>query len=294
VLAVLARAVVASAWLSCAAAIAAPVSAIDDRGVVVELNQPASRIVAISPHLAELAHTAGAGSHLVGIVRGSDFPAEVASLPRVGDAFGIDYERLLSLKPDLVLAWGSGNRGADLERLSHQGIALFVAEPRYLDDIARHLRAIGALAGSADIAEVAAQRFEQRLHRLRAQRAQLMPLTAFVEIWPQPLFTVGPDHLISQALGLCGVSNVLQDYPLPSGPVPMEVVVSAQPDVIVSVTGFGEAAARTQWSRMRSLKAADAIFSIDPDLLTRATPRLLQGTEILCGRLQALRQTLMH
>lgn len=283
-----------NACLVCAGAISAPLSAIDDRGVVVELSRPASRIVAISPHLAELAYAAGAGAQLIAVVRDSDFPPEVAFLPLIGDAFGIDYERLIALKPDLVLAWGSGNRAVDLQQLADRGIPLFVAEPRHLGDIARHVRAIGALAGSPLIAEAAAVQFERQLDRLRDRYAQSGPLSVFVEIWPQPLFTVGPQHLISEVLGLCGARNVLRAYPLPSGPVPMEAVVSAAPDLIVSVSGIEDSAVRVRWQEMRSLKAANAIISVDPDLLTRATPRVLKGAELLCEGIQAMRQTLTH
>jgi iron complex transport system substrate-binding protein len=288
-----ARALLAAACLAGTAA-AAPLTAVDDRGLPVLLEQPASRIVAISPHLAELAYAAGAGDRLIATVRGSDFPADAAALPIVGDAFGLDHERLIALRPDLVLAWGSGNRAADLDRLARSGVALYVAEPRRLADIARHLRAIGALAGSPAVAEAAAGGFERELAHLRGQAPGLTPLDVFIEIWPQPLFTVGPQHLISEAAGLCGLRNVLQTYPLASGPVAVETVLSAAPDVIVSLDGGREAAARLRWARLRTLKSASAIVSIDPDLLTRATPRILQGTERLCARLRLLRQTLTH
>jgi iron complex transport system substrate-binding protein len=290
----LARALAAVACLAASASAAAPVTAIDDRGVAVSLERPAARIVAISPHLAELAHAAGAGKRLLAVVRGSDFPAEVSALPIVGDAFGLDHERLIALRPDLVLAWGSGNRPADLDRLARGGVALYVAEPRRLADVARHLRAIGILAGSAATAEAAAAHFEQQIRRLREESAGQMPLSAFVEIWPQPLFTVGPQHLISEALGLCGARNVLEAYPLLSGPVPMEEVVLAAPEVIVSLSGFPQSTMLARWAGLRSLRAPGAIVSIDPDLLTRATPRMLRGVELLCAALSPLRQTFTH
>lgn len=261
---------------------------------MVDLEKPASRIVAISPHLAELAYDAGAGERLIAVVRGSDFPIAVKTLPIVGDAYGIDYERLLAMQPDLVLAWGSGNRAADVRRFADRGIPVYVAEPRRLGDIARHVRAIGALAGSSEVAESAAQHFERRLDSLRKQSEPLTWLTAFVEIWPQPLFTIGPQHLISEALGLCAVRNALGGYPLSSGPVPMESVLVARPDIIVSVSGFDAVTLRGRWANVHSLKAVDSIISIDPDLMTRATPRLLLGAETLCARAQVARQTLTH
>ena len=156
------------------------------------------------------------------------------------------------------------------------------------------MRAIGHLAGSPEIAQAAALSFERQLERFRARYALSESLSAFVEIWPQPLFTVGPQHMISEALGLCGARNVLRDYPLPSGPLPMEAVVSAAPDLIVSLSGIADNAAHARWRELRSLKAANAIISVDPDLLTRATPRVLLGAQALCAAVDARRQTLTH
>src|SRR5260370_38699122 len=100
-----------------AVSVLAAVEVIDDRGVVLRRDLPAQRVIALAPHLPELVFAVGAGNRLVGKVRGSDFPPGARALAEVGDAAGLDFERILALRPDLVLARGSGNRVVDVERL---------------------------------------------------------------------------------------------------------------------------------------------------------------------------------
>ncbi|MDB5905245.1 MAG: substrate-binding periplasmic transporter protein, partial [Betaproteobacteria bacterium] len=121
---------------------------IDDRGVAVELHSRPRRIIALSPHLAELTYAAGAGSQLAAVVRYSDYPDAARALPQVGDGSRIDVERVIAIKPDLILGWRSGNPAGDLQRLEDLGCPVFITEPTRLTVIARLTRTIGALAGT--------------------------------------------------------------------------------------------------------------------------------------------------
>ena len=268
------------------------ISVVDDRQQEVVLERPAQRIIAVTPHLAELVHAAGAGDRLVAAVRGADFPSAVLDIPIVGDAAGLDFERIRQLDPDLVLAWGSGNRAADLERLARDGVALYVTEARRLPDISRHLREIGKLAGTSGVAERAALEFDRRLEQLRANYASAGSVDVFVEIWHRPIFTVGDQHLLTDVLRICGGRNVLGDYPLLSGPVPLENILSARADAVLSLAGMDASANIERWQKLLpvSERAHVAVITLSPDLLTRATPRMLDGAELLCARVQQLRR----
>ncbi|UCH47379.1 MAG: cobalamin-binding protein [Betaproteobacteria bacterium] len=270
----------------------AEVSALDDAGRQITITEPARRIIAVAPHLAELTYAAGAGQRLIATVRGADYPSDVLALPSVGDAAGLDFERIRQLEPDLILAWGSGNKPADLERLASGLAAVFVMEPRDLKDISRHLRMIGRLAGTQAVAENAAARVERKLQQLRQRYAGASTIDVVVEIWHQPLFTVGDEHLLSNALRVCGARNALPDYPLPAGPVPLEDVLAADADVILSVTGMTQAEAQASWSQYRSVSGYQGVqvVAVDPDLLTRPGPRMLQGIEMLCTQLEQVRE----
>jgi iron complex transport system substrate-binding protein len=270
---------------------AAPVP--DDAGHLLAGEPPARRIVALAPHLAELVHAAGAGGALVGSVRGSDYPASVRVLPSVGDAAGIDAERVLALRPDLVLAWTSGNRAADLARLERAGLRLFYSEPRTLADVGRSLRRIGALAGTAQAGEAAARRFETALARLSAPAPGARSPGVFVQIWSNPLMTVNGEHLISEIVSRCGGRNVFADLPVLAGSVDLEAMLAADPELVLAVVAPGqEQAALARWQRWPQLRAVSGarLHAVNGDLVTRATPRVLDGAQRVCAWIDAARR----
>jgi iron complex transport system substrate-binding protein len=282
------RGVILAAFLALAhtAAVAAPV--VDDRGQTFDDAAPARRIVALAPHLAELLFDVGAGAALVGAVRGADHPAAAARVPNVGDAAGIDLERVLALHPDLVLAWGSGNRASDLSRLEALGLRVFVNEPRVLADVGKTLRRLGRLTGRSRQGERAAAAFDTALAALEATGADAVP--AFVQIWDRPLMTVSGAHLISQALHHCGGRNVFAGLPALAGSVSREAVLSARPAAILVLAPPAQAREWvTAWSAFEAMNGR-ALVALNPDLLTRPTPRLLRGVEQVCATIAAVQR----
>ncbi|HET9043777.1 MAG TPA: helical backbone metal receptor, partial [Burkholderiales bacterium] len=161
------RTVLAAVFPACLAlaahGAAAQIALRDDRGVEVVLAAPATRIVALAPHLTEIVFAAGAGAKLVGVSAHSDFPAAAAQLPVVSDAIHVDFEALALLKPDLVLAWRSGNRARDVAQVEARGFRVYSTDAGALEDVPRVLRAVGRLAGTAPAADRAAGEIEARL-----------------------------------------------------------------------------------------------------------------------------------
>jgi iron complex transport system substrate-binding protein len=249
------------------------------------------RVVSLAPNLTELTYAAGAGDTLVGTVEYSDYPAAARSLPRVGDAWRVDAERVLALRPDLVLAWASGTPAETVSRLQSLGVRVVPVATFRLDDVPAALRQIGRMAGTAAVAEVAAVRFERDMRRLRGTHVHARPLTVFIEIDDEPLFTVNGRHIISEVVELCGGRNVFADLPQLAPPVGIEAVLARDPQVILS-TDDTIADPKVLWRRWPSLAAvrSDAIYSMDSDTLTRATPRLAQGARAVCDALDAARK----
>jgi iron complex transport system substrate-binding protein len=260
----------------------------DDRGVTITLQRPAERIVALAPHLAEIAFAAGAGTKLVGVSTFSRHPAEAQHLPVVASYGRVDFERLIAQRPQLVLAWQSGNSPLQIGRLERLGLPVFVTEARSLGDIPRIVRLVGALAGSAQQAEARARQFEAELADLRARHAGERSVSVFLEIWHAPMLTVNGEHLASDALRLCGGRNVFAAAGGPTSLVSREQLLDARPEAIVTVGSGAEAQA---WRGLEAVPAVRhrRIYAIDPDLLYGQGPSLLEGVRVLCDRLDLTR-----
>jgi len=282
-------AVILLLWLASANA---QVSVRDDYGHEIRLDQPASRIVSLAPHLTELLYAAGAGSRLVGAVEFSDFPAAARALPQVGSDARIDLEAVLALRPELVVAWPNAGSLRAVERLAQLGLPVFRSEPRELDDVARTLQRLGRLAGSQAQAESAAAAFRARAAALEKRYAAQRKVRVFYQIWDRPLLTVNGDHIISKVIALCGGENVFAGLPLLVPEVDREAVLRANPEAIVA---SGSNDAQPQWLEMwrqfpgLAAAARGQLYAIPADLIQRQTPRILDGAERLCGRLEAVR-----
>lgn len=261
----------------------------DDTGRSVRLEAPAKRIVSLAPHLTELLYEAGAERRIVGADVHSDHPSSARQIPRIGDAFSIDMERLLQLQPDLVVAWRSGNSRKTLARLRALSIPVFESEPHRLDDIPHTIERLGVLAGTTVEARARADGFRRRLGELAGQYAGKAPLRVFYEVWHRPLMTIGDHHLIADALATCGARNALPGLISVTATPAREAVLLADPDAIVVASG--DPGAQRSWERWRNLRSArdGGIFRIDPERMHRPTSRILGEVSLLCRRLDDLR-----
>lgn len=274
-------------------AAAAQVQVEDDYGRSVALQRPAGRIVSLSPHLTELLYAAGAGERLVGAVEFSDYPPPAKALPRVGSEAGIDVERILALRPDLVVAWPNVGSARTVDQLEKIGLTVFRSEPRELEHIATTLERLGALADSGAHAGRAAAEFRARVSALEKRYAGAAPVRVFYQIWDRPLLTINGQHIITKAMRLCGGENVFAALPLIAPEVDREAVLRADPDVIVASGSAGNPPAwLAAWRAFPGMKAVarERLFSIPPDLIQRHTPRILEGAAALCGILENVRE----
>ena len=277
-------------WLALAAR--AEVRVVDDAGHTVTLPAPARRVISLAPHLTELAYAAGGGAAVVGAIRYSDFPVAARALPVVGDAHAIDFERIVQLRPDLVLVWGSGLNERHKARLRGLGLTVFESEIHQAQGIADTLRRLGTLLGQAAPAEVAARQFEGRWQALVARHRGRAPVRVFWQLWHEPLMTVNSEHLISEALRACGGVNVFGDLPLLTPTVSWEAAVATDPQLIATA-GPPEDAGRDQamWQRFTGVSAVrrQQWARIEGDLIGRMGPRFVDGAERLCRAIDAAR-----
>lgn len=272
--------------------LAAAVSVTDDTGQVLTLPQPARRIVSLAPHLTEILFAVGAGSRVVGVVSYSDFPPEANKLPRIGGYQQVDLEAVIGLKPDLIVAWHSGNNAGQIAQLKKLGFPVYVSEPRRIADVAAGMERIGALAGGGAQAARAVRDFRARHARLQARYAGRAPVRTFYEVWNRPLMTVNGAHLIGDVMKLCGAQNVFAGLSAPTPTIGEEAVLVADPEVIIA---SGMDAARPEWldewrrwPKLRAVKAGHLYF-VPPDILHRHSPRILEGAEQFCAQVERAR-----
>ncbi len=241
------------------------------------------RIVSLAPHITELVFTAGAGDALVGVVEYSDFPEAAKALPRIGDAFQLDLERIVQLKPDYVLAWRSGNPAHGLEKLRSLGLKVITFEPDGFDSIASELKRIGEITGTQQQADAAAADFLDALAGLRQQYSDQAKVRVFYQISAQPIFTVNGAHVISDAIELCGGTNVFADLEMLAPAVDLEAVLIRDPELIVFGASFADDA-RRQWGRLGDLSAnrLGGLRELPGAYLSRASTRMLTGVKSLC------------
>jgi iron complex transport system substrate-binding protein len=264
----------------------------DDSGHEVRLKAPAKRIITLAPHATEILYAAGAGERLVGTVEFSDYPPAAKKVPRVGSYERLDLEAISALKPDLVITWETGNPAGQVAKLKALGLTVYASQPNRMEDIAAQLERFGQLAGSEAAANTAARQFRQRLENLRRNNAQQPTVRIFYQIWTPPLMTVGGPQIISDAIRLCGGENVFGHLNQMSPTVSVETVLQADPEAIVA-TGMGDARPEwlndwNKWTRMTAVKRGN-LFHINPDIMQRHTPRILDGTEQLCADLDIAR-----
>jgi iron complex transport system substrate-binding protein len=275
--------------LACAMLSAAPsqaqISVVDDTAKSVVLAVPARRIVTLAPHATELVYAAGAGTSIVGVIKGSDYPPAAQQLPVVGDVAALDLERIMMLAPDLVVTW-PWTTPAQVAWLRARGIAVFEADPQSIDGIADDVERIGALAGTASMANPAAAALRARVAGLRAAGGGDAPVRVFYQVSDVPLFTLGGRHLVSQAIAQCGGRNVFAALELPAPQVSVEAVLAADPQVIIAGTdGAKRPAWLDRWARWPTLDAVrhGELQVVDANLLHRPGPRFVDGLVQLCA-----------
>ncbi|MBU6421026.1 MAG: cobalamin-binding protein, partial [Gammaproteobacteria bacterium] len=257
-------------------------------GRTLMLAKPATRIASLAPDLTELVYDAGAGTDMVGAGTYSNYPEAAKKLPRIGNAFGFDLEKIVALRPDLVLAWQGGTPTPVIARLRALKLPVLVVGTHQLKDIASNLELIGKATSHEAEAHAAAQTFLAGLEKLHKQYAGRKPVRVFYEISSEPLYTVGGTQIISRMIELCGGHNIFSDITAPAAPVSLEAVLARDPQAIVTGSDAGTAARLKEWQRWPQISAVktSSLFSISGDFLARATPRILEGGQQLCEDLE--------
>ena len=265
----------------------------DDLGNSIILPQSARRIISLAPHITELLFAVGAGDKIVGVVEYSDFPTQATSIQQVGNHSAIEMERISVLRPDLIVAWQSGNPESALNRLQEMGYVVFRSEPKTLMDIPATLARLAELAGTVAQAQKAIDDYQVRYRQLNARYSGRMSVTVFYEIWNQPMMTVNGQHIINEVIEFCGGQNVFSELNNLAPTVAVEPVLAANPQVIIATSSNGHApqwlSDWRQWTELDAVRYGN-LFHVNADTINRHTPRILTGVEQVCEALDTARR----
>lgn len=263
----------------------------DDAGNAVTLDKPAMRVISMAPHVTETLFAAGGGSRIVGAVNYSDYPEAAKSIPRIGSNREIDLERVISMKPDLIVAWMHNNSERQIEMVRKLGVPVFLSDPQKLEGIPDNVARLGQLMGTQAVADRAAAELRRQLASLRSRYAGRPTVRSFYQVWDKPLYTLSGRHIITDSLRLCGGENIFDKLTVTAPIVSIESVLQADPEAV-----FGTAEKNyggvNLWKPYATLTATrrDNLFTVDGNLLNRAGPRMIAGTAVLCEKLELARQ----
>jgi iron complex transport system substrate-binding protein len=268
----------------------AAVSVKDDAGNTVTVQQPARRVISLSPHSTELVFAAGGGDRVVGVVSYSDFPEEAKKIQQVGSNRELDLERIIALKPDLIIVWRHGSSERQIDVVKKLGVPMFHSEPQHLEEIADNVAKLGQLMGTDAVAGPAAADLRRRIGALRTRYANRPVVRTFYQVWDKPLYTLNGQHIVSDALRLCGGENVFAKLAVTAPVVSVEGVLQANPEAIFA-TAEKNYGGVSLWKPYPTLTAVrnDNLFTIDGNLVNRAGPRMVAGAEQLCEKLDIAR-----
>ncbi len=249
------------------------------------LAEAGPRVVSLAPSMTEIVLELEAGDLLVGLLDAGERPPSLQALPSVGRHGQLDMERLLSLKPDLLLLWPGSVAPAQRDQLKRLGIATFSGEPGDLDQLIEQIEAIARRLGRDEQGRAYAADLRERLQALRERYRRDTPLRVFYQVWDKPLYTLGGRQVVSDALRVCGARNVFDDLTQPAPQVSVESVLLRDPEVILA----GDAAQLASWRRWPQLSAVkeEGLLVVPDKGLERPSGQMIEATARLCALLEA-------
>jgi len=252
-------------------------------------KEPVQRIIALAPHSVEILFSIGAGDRIIATTDYADYPQAALNIPRVGSHNGIQIERVVELKPDLIIVWESGNKLVDIQKLKSLGFNIFYTRPNKISHISDEIRRLGELTGLQQRARKIIDQLETKHHQIKNKYKSKSKVKTFYQLWHKPLTSVGPDSWVESLLNDCHAENIFHNASSSYPVVSIESVLVKNPQVIIIPhhSGDKEIVSETKtdiwqkWSEISAVKN-DQIYVLNGDLLHRFTPRALDGLQKLC------------
>ena len=269
-----------------------PITITDDLGRIVVLKTESQRIVSLAPSNTEILFYLGLGDRVVGDTTYCDYPEEAKLITKIGGFEDPSLEKIVALKPDLVLA--TDMHQPLLKGLEDAGLNVLVLNPHTIEGILADIQFVGSAAGVEDKAADLTKGLKNRVEAVSTKATNVpenQRLIVYYEMWYEPLMSIGKDSLIGQMIKLAGGINITADsieqYPQLSA----EVILERNPQVMINSYGMdskeitpAEIESRKGWKEISFVKN-NRIYTIDSDLLTLPGPRIVDGLEAMAALL---------
>jgi vitamin B12 transport system substrate-binding protein len=251
------------------------------------------RIIALAPHIVESLYAIGAGKQIIGTTAHADYPADAKNILRVGNYARLQIEKIIQLKPDVIIAWKTGNPRDDLARLEKYQLKVIYSHPQTLEDVANELIMLGKITGREAAANSIAEQYLTKLQKIKQTYSDQKKISVFYELWSRPLRTVANKAWPQQQIELCGATNPFanaqDDYPS----IGLEQVLVTLPQVVVQPSQHSadspDGLNWPQWQHIPAVKN-NFIFHPNADKVHRMTTRMLDEVVILCEQIDDARK----
>ncbi|HET7112649.1 MAG TPA: cobalamin-binding protein [Pyrinomonadaceae bacterium] len=246
------------------------------------------RVISLAPNLTEIVFALGGGDRLVGNTTYCDYPAEAKTVAKVGDSLQPSLERIIALRPQVVLISTASQLEVFTQQLKNQNIAVFVTDPRDLDGVFRSIENVGQILGQTEQTSLLVNKLRERTTAVAQAVQRAQPVRVFYQVSAEPLYTIGKDAYVTDLIRRAGGVSVTADVPGAWPKYSSESALAARPDAIILPTGGSMGAANSAVAEaLRNSPAALAgrVYKINDDLLARPGPRLVDGLEALAQAL---------
>jgi ABC-type Fe3+-hydroxamate transport system substrate-binding protein len=256
----------------------------DETGRKVRVPAKIDRFISLAPNLTEIAYAVGAGDRLVGNTTFCDYPEEAKKVQKVGDTMQPSIERILALRPQLVLVSTASQLEAFTKQLDEHQIAVYVTDPHDLEGVFHSIESVGSLLNQERQAEDIVSQLRKRTSLVTEAVKSTKPIKVFCQVSAQPLYTIGRDSFVTDLIRLAGGVSVTSDVPEAWPKYSQEAAVASRPEAIILPTNGAMGSANSQVAE--GLKRSPAalsgkVYKINGDFLLRPGPRAVDGVEAL-------------
>jgi iron complex transport system substrate-binding protein len=257
---------------------------VDEMGRRVEIGESPKRIMSLAPGITEMLFALGLGERIVGVTEFSDYPEAAKHKPKVGSYVSLNLERIVALTPDLIIAAKDGNSRETIGKLAGWGFAVYVINPQNFHQILSTIEHLGQITGKQQHAQQLIDDMSRRRQAVINAVRGLPKRTVFVQLDSNPIIAVGRDTFWDNLISLAGGHNIVEAKGYPRYSV--EDVLLSKPDIIVitsMVPTAGEHEKVSFWTKWEGIPAVKngGIHVVNPDLVDRPGPRIIEGLELL-------------